>query len=72
MAERVIRRTGSSSRPAFIPYSEAYATGFEDMRRRVPDTSRSQTLLGWPPTIALDEIIDNVAESYRAAQATSA
>ncbi len=38
LAERVIALTGSSSRIVHVPYHEAYLPGFEDVRRRVPDT----------------------------------
>ena len=44
-----------------IPYDEAYETGFEDMQRRRPDTTRINTLLGWEPTRSLDEVVKDVA-----------
>jgi len=44
LAERVKQRTQSSSPIVHIPYDEAYVEGFEDMQRRVPDTSRDQRL----------------------------
>lgn len=66
LAERVIARTGSSSKIRFVPYSEAYAPGFEDMQRRVPDTSKVQRLIGWQPKYSLDEIIDSVIAHERA------
>ena len=46
----------------FVPYSEAYGEGFEDMPRRVPDLTRVQNALGWAPTADLDEIIADVIE----------
>ena len=42
LAQTVIERTDSRSTIQYIPYSEAYAPGFEDMRRRVPDTTKIQ------------------------------
>ncbi len=60
LAERVKHLTGSSSTIQFVPYDQAYAPGFEDMRRRVPDISRVQALLGWQPRLSLDEILLNV------------
>ncbi len=65
LAERVIQRSGSSSGITLVPYAEAYAPGFEDMRRRRPDTSRVRRLLGWRPSRGLDEIIDAVIEHRR-------
>lgn len=60
LAERIKRLTGSSSPLVTIPYSEAYAPGFEDMQRRVPDTTRIKDLLGWQPRRSLDEILQGV------------
>ena len=52
LAERMIALTGSKSEIRYIPYSEAYADGFEDMQRRIPDTSRViKALLNWQPQI---------------------
>ncbi|WP_382304094.1 NAD-dependent epimerase/dehydratase family protein [Herbiconiux sp. UC225_62] len=62
LARRIIDVTGSKSSVTFVPYSEAYAPGFEDMRRRVPDNSRAYGLVGFVPATPLDEIIRRVAE----------
>ncbi len=48
-----------------MPYDEAYAPGFEDMRRRVPDLSRARRLIGYEPQVGLDAIIDSVIDFYR-------
>ncbi len=68
LAERIIQRTGSSSELTFIPYEKAYAPGFEDLRRRVPDISKVHRLLGWEPKISLDETIDAVRDSLLPSQ----
>jgi UDP-glucose 4-epimerase len=60
LALEVIRRTGSSSRIVHVPYEEAYEHGFEDMERRVPDTSKVAALTGWAPTRSLGTILDDV------------
>ncbi len=65
LAERVIARTGSSSGVRVIPYDEAYEAGFEDMQRRVPDTTRAHDLVGFRPTHSLDDIIDAVVADQR-------
>jgi UDP-glucose 4-epimerase len=65
LAERVIARTGSSSGIRVIPYDEAYEAGFEDMQRRVPDTTRARELVGFRPTHTLDDIIDAVVADQR-------
>jgi nucleoside-diphosphate-sugar epimerase len=65
LARRVISRTDSNSPIKRVPYGEAYDEGFEDMRRRVPNISKIQQLLGWTPTHTLDEIIDDVVTDQR-------
>jgi UDP-glucose 4-epimerase len=63
LAHKVIERTQSTSRIRFIPYSDAYPAGFEDMQRRVPDISKIKKSIGWEPGHTLDSIIDSVAAS---------
>jgi UDP-glucose 4-epimerase len=65
LAERVIAITGSESTIRKVPYDEAYESGFEDMQRRVPDTTRAHGLVGFEPTASLDEIIAMVVEDQR-------
>lgn len=60
LAERVKVLTDSTSEIVRIPYEEAYPLGFEDMHRRVPDTTRIQTLLGWRPQLSLDQILERI------------
>lgn len=66
LAERVKTVTGSDSPIHLIPYDQAYAPGFEDMRRRLPDTARIRSLLGWQPQVALDRTLQRVAETLAA------
>jgi UDP-glucose 4-epimerase len=60
LAETVIERTDTTSSIQYIPYSEAYAPGFEDMRRRVPDTGKIRAAVGWHSTLDLATILDDV------------
>jgi UDP-glucose 4-epimerase len=70
LARQIIARTGSTSSINFIPYSEAYGIGFEDMHRRLPDTSKLRALTGWAPQHDLDRILqDTIAEATREASA---
>jgi UDP-glucose 4-epimerase len=57
LAHKVIAMTGSSSPLQLIPYDEAYEAGFEDMQRRVPDTTKLRDLTGWAPSRTLDDIL---------------
>ena len=65
LARLVKERTGSDSEIVTVPYEEAYAPGFEDMRRRVPDISKIRKVTGFEPAVSLEEIIDRVADHYR-------
>ena len=60
LAERVIALSGSPSRIVNVPYDVAYETGFEDMDRRVPDTSKIWALTGWEAHHGLDDILNEV------------
>ncbi|MET0648470.1 MAG: GDP-mannose 4,6-dehydratase [Pyrinomonadaceae bacterium] len=68
LAERVRELTGSKSEIVTVPYDEAYEEGFEDMPRRVPDTSKVSALTGFRATVTLDEILRSVIEYYSGRQ----
>ena len=65
LAELVRVAAGSASPIVHVPYQEAYAEGFEDMERRVPDISKLERMLGFRPTTPLDRIITDVVEDQR-------
>jgi UDP-glucose 4-epimerase len=65
LAERVRALSDSSSAIHKIPYSEAYAPGFEDMQRRVPDIARIRALIGWQPERSLNAILSDVIDYER-------
>jgi UDP-glucose 4-epimerase len=50
---------------ALVPYAEAYAEGFEDIRRRVADTTKINALVGWRPRHSLDDILSDVIKEMR-------
>jgi UDP-glucose 4-epimerase len=68
LASLVRQRTGSSSPIVAVPYAEAYEDGYEDMPRRVPDTSKIRALIGYRPTTTMEEIVDSVIASFQARQ----
>ena len=70
LAERVKHLASSSSEIVFVPYDEAYEEGFEDMPRRVPDTTKIDRLVGFQPSFTLDGIIRSVIEYQRGTSAT--
>ena len=64
LAKLIIKQTNSKSRITFTDYKDAYAVGFEEMARRVPDISKITSLAGWEPKLGLDIIIEDVSRSY--------
>jgi UDP-glucose 4-epimerase len=65
LAERIRTLAGSRSEIVRIPYDQAYEAGFEDMPRRVPDITKIKALVGYAPTVELDEILTRVIEHFR-------
>jgi UDP-glucose 4-epimerase len=63
LAEKIIKQTKSNSTIKYIPYTDAYPAGFEDMQRRVPDITKIKKAINWQPTHTLESIIDSVAAS---------
>jgi UDP-glucose 4-epimerase len=61
LAETIIKQTNSNSTIEYIPYEKAYAPGFEDMQRRVPDISKIKDAINWSPQRDLMQIISDVA-----------
>jgi UDP-glucose 4-epimerase len=60
LARRVKEVTNSQSEIVLVPYDEAYEEGFEDMPRRIPDTSKANQHIGFRPTVDLDGILRSV------------
>lgn len=65
LAQRVIAQTGSAGGIQHIAYSEAYAPGFEDMPRRVPDITKLEAATGWAPRHNLERILTDVIDFER-------
>ena len=65
LAQRIKQLAGSSSEIVTIPYSEAYEAGFEDFRRRVPDTTKIQRAIGFSPQYCLEDILRSTIDDMR-------
>ena len=63
LAKRVIEILASKSTPELVPYREAYAPGFEDMRQRKPAVEKLAAVVGFRPATPLREIILQTAAS---------
>ena len=65
LADLVIKTLGSASTTCLIPYDQAYAAGFEDLRRREPDLRRVREAIGFRPQFSLEQTIRDLAASMR-------
>ncbi len=65
LARLVRRKTDPGAEIVKVPYAEAYAEGFEDLRRRVPDLRKLKRLTGWRPRLGLERIVDDVVAAAR-------
>jgi UDP-glucose 4-epimerase len=65
LARMIVEVTGSSSEVQFVPHREVFGEDFEDLRRRVPDTTRLRDLIGWEPHMGLRQIIEDIVASHR-------
>ena len=66
LARKIIELTDSSSEIRFKDYASAYEKGYEDMERRVPNTTLLRSLTGWEPKRDVDKIIIDVAQYLKA------
>ncbi len=64
LANMVVAMTGSESDIQFVPYHEVFGHNFEDMSRRVPDISKIRRLVGYEPTVQLEQILERVIEYW--------
>jgi UDP-glucose 4-epimerase len=62
--------TKDDPRISFMPYEKAYAKGFEDMRRRVPNTEKIRNLTGWKPKYNLRKILEDVVDEFTGTRLT--
>jgi UDP-glucose 4-epimerase len=57
LAKLVVKTLGSKSKIELIPYDQAYAPGFDDMRRRKPRVDKLERFVNFKPQTPLREII---------------
>jgi UDP-glucose 4-epimerase len=71
LAHRILHHAQSPSPLTHTPYLQAYGPGYEDMQRRIPDTTLAHTLTGYHPTHTLDTIIKDVIHHHQTTQHTA-
>ena len=65
LALKVKELTQSKSEIKFSPYQEVFGEEFEDLRVRIPDTSRISRTVNFAPKFDLEDILKDVIEYYR-------
>jgi nucleoside-diphosphate-sugar epimerase len=68
LAETMIETAGSKSTIKFVTQESVYGSSYEDIPRRVPDTSRMENILGVRANTPLREGLARTIEWFRAAQ----
>ncbi|MBM4080460.1 MAG: NAD-dependent epimerase/dehydratase family protein [Planctomycetes bacterium] len=66
LAQRVRAMVNPKAKVVYVPYEDAYGPGFEDIRTRVPDVSKLRKLIGFRPSLSLDDILRKIAEHLKA------
>ena len=69
LADRIRQALGSSSELEFVPFDQVYGQGIEDMLHRIPSIAKVGAAVGWKPERSLDEILADVIEDKRSADA---
>jgi len=64
LAHKIKKMTKSKSKIEYIKYEDAYEEGFEDMRRRIPDLSKINKLIGYKPKYSLDKILMRIINFF--------
>jgi len=65
LAQMIRDLTGSSSEIAHVSYEQAFQTPFEETRRRVPDVTKAEELLGFRAEIPLEDGLARTWEWFR-------
>lgn len=68
LAQLIHRLSGTSSplRLEFVPYKQISGKDYEDVRRRVPDVSKAQELLGFKAQVSLEQGLTRTIEWQKA------
>jgi len=65
LAKKVKRLTKSNSQIVYLPYEVVYGEDFEDMRHRIPDTTKIRNLIGYVPKVGLEDALKRTIDYHR-------
>ena len=69
LAHRVLDMTASKSELVFVPHSQVYGLGIEDVLHREPSIDKIGAAIGWQPSLDLDRVLADVIDHTRRAPA---
>jgi len=65
LAQMVVEISESKSVILFKSHDDVFPNGFEDMKRRVPDISKINNLLGWKPRKKIRKIVEETVDYFQ-------
>ena len=65
LAKKIIEMTGSQSDTRKLSYEEAYGRPFDDMLTRMPSLEKIGRLIGYTPTVTLEQTLQQVIDFER-------
>ena len=65
LAHLVKEKANSPSPIVFVPYDEAYGPDFEEARKRCPDTSKAEKILGFKAEVPLEEGLERTIRWFK-------
>jgi len=65
LARLIIQLTGSRSEIRHLSYEEAFGSGFEETRRRVPDAGRAAEVLGFEVEVSMEDGLQRTIDWFR-------
>jgi UDP-glucose 4-epimerase len=65
LAEMTVRLSGSKSEIIYVPQQQVYGNSYEDVPRRVPDTTKMEQVLGVRADTPLEEGLRHTIEHFR-------
>ncbi|MFH1613249.1 MAG: GDP-mannose 4,6-dehydratase [bacterium] len=66
LANKIKKLTKSNSIIEYISYEKAYESGFEDLKKRIPDLSKIKKLINYQPKINIDNLLKRTIEYFEA------
>jgi UDP-glucose 4-epimerase len=71
LAKMIRELIGSDSEIQYVPFEQAYGEDFEDMPRRVPSLEKIRAIVGFDPTIGLEDTLKSIIEYHKSEEVGS-